>query len=115
MYVNQTPTEVEYLPDIKSLEDLQNFDFDEFFAGLGDCTFGFLFSDGFGDLQGFEFGEFPLEDLDIDQLLEELGMTLEELDLSQLENLDLEQLFSDWFGDGTDLGSLFQDQGAPNA
>ena len=84
------------LPDIESLEDLENFDFKAFLGE--DCNLPFLP----WNLQGFDLGN-----LDLEQLLGDLELNLGELDL---ENFDLDQLLSELFGDdGFDLGTLLQD------
>jgi len=100
----------EGLPDISGLEDLSNLDLAPFFSVLEDCGFGFL---DFGNLGDLQLGDLPLGDLDFDALLERLGSKLGNLDI---EGLDLEKLFSDWYGDEPpDFSSFFNDSADPAA
>ncbi|MCP3976336.1 MAG: hypothetical protein GY720_17770 [bacterium] len=117
------------LPDIGSIEDLEDFDFETFFSEFEDghlCGFGFFGFEGFdfGDfnLKGLDFGNFDLEGLDlkglnIEELLADLetqfgDFDLEGLDLEgfDLEGLDLQELFDSLLNNGDfDFESLFGD------
>ncbi|NND01567.1 MAG: hypothetical protein HKN91_02165 [Acidimicrobiia bacterium] len=95
------------LPDVDSLENLEDFDFSGFFAGLEGCGLGFFGDIGDLDLSTLfsHFEDFDiegLEDLDIESLLGSFS-------LQDLDGLDLDQLLAELFGDEElDLGSLFE-------
>jgi len=101
------------LPDVESFDDLEDFNFEDFFAGFEGCGFGFFGSGDFGDLDlSTLFGDFDiegLEDFDIESLLGDFNF-------EDLEGLDLDQLLADLFGDEElDLGSLFKEFADQNA